>query len=111
MTVTPPEPAEASAIAVVAQDIARALDDARIRADSGEAVDLCGLDRRMAGLCAAAAGLDGPEMNALRPHLMTLMASLEAVEAALRRQHQRPDGNRRPAAPPLRAALVYGGSK
>lgn len=51
---------------------------------SGRAVDLAGLDREVAGLCAAAAALPPAEGRALRGDLAVLLARVDSLLLAAR---------------------------
>ncbi len=60
---------------------------ARAGMNSGEPVDLQGLDETVGALCAAVAELPREQAEALRPKLVALKDDLDTLETAVREAH------------------------
>lgn len=71
-------------VAAAAAALLSALAVARSLAESGRRVDLGGLDREAAALCAAALSLPPEEGRRLRPRLAAIAAEAAALQEALR---------------------------
>lgn len=93
--------------------LAAVLGQACAEAEAGAAVDLSGLDDRIAALCRSAEGLPrGPGRNRLLKDIRSLIASLEKLGAALAAQHDTltaaAEGRSDPHSARQRAAAAYG---
>ncbi|CAO3431101.1 hypothetical protein [Azospirillum doebereinerae] len=92
--------------------LAGALDEARRQAEAGAAIDLAGLEEKVATLCAAAEALPRAEAQALLGPLGDLVAALDPLAAALKTQHAARDaaleGRDDPHTARHRAAAAYG---
>lgn len=86
--------------------VAAALAEARAQAESGAAVDLAGLDGRVAALCAAVQDLPRAAGKGLLPDLGALLDGLDALAATL--AHQREAVLNAPHTARQRAAAAYG---
>lgn len=58
---------------------------AEVLLDAGREIDLSGLEKEVASVCAAAVTLPAPEGRALRSELAGLMLQVEGIEARLKR--------------------------
>lgn len=75
-------PAEAVRAAIGALDGTLAV--AKALVEGGRRIDLAGLEREAAALCAAVMALDAAEAKRLRPALEALRGNVESLAAALR---------------------------
>jgi hypothetical protein len=104
-------PGDRSAILQAIDDLASAIGDARIRVESGERVDLTGLDDRVRAICASIGRQEGSAARSLLPELSCLTEALDILESVLKRQNRQVLPMSRPAepprTPPQRAAGAY----
>lgn len=85
---------------------AAALDEARAQAESGAAVDLAGLDARVAALCGAVQAMPPADGRTLLTDLEALLGAVDALAATL--AHQREAVMAAPHTARRRAAAAYG---
>lgn len=83
---TDPAPARPAGIAAAIECVVQAVTEAGRAAEAGAVVDLAGLDRRAAGLCAEITQLEPASARSLLPDLERLIAALDALADALGRQ-------------------------
>ena len=79
----PPAPSPAAIIGAAIEAMGGTLTVARALIAAGRHVDLGGLDREIATICAAAMALAEAEGRALRPLLVALERDLGVLQAAL----------------------------
>jgi hypothetical protein len=68
-----------------ADELTRTVDVARALAEAGRAIDLAGLDDQIGLLCAKSLDLQPDEGRRMRPRLIVLAASIEALSNALQK--------------------------
>ena len=68
-----------AAVSALADELSRTIGLARALAQSGRTIDLAGLDTRIGLLCAKSLDLPPEEGRALRPRLIALSGSIEAL--------------------------------
>ncbi len=73
----------AARVAAAARALAGTLQVAGALAESGRGIDLCGLERHVGRLCAAALDLPPAEGAAVRPLLVALLAEIDRLHGSL----------------------------
>ena len=72
-----------SAVRALATELTRTIDLARELTELGRAIDLTGLDRQVGLLCAKSLDLPPDDGRRIRPRLIALSGSMEALSRAL----------------------------
>jgi hypothetical protein len=72
-----------AAVCALAEELTGTVGLACALAESGRAIDLVGLDRRIGLLCTKALDLPSDEGRRVRPRLLALSGSMEALSQAL----------------------------
>jgi len=72
-----------SAVRLLATELIKTIDLARELTELGRAIDITGLDREVGLLCAKSLDLPSAEGHRMRPRLIALAGSIEALSRAL----------------------------
>ena len=72
-----------AAVHALVAELTNTIDLARALAESGRAIDLAGLDRRVGLLCAKSLDLPPDQGRSVRPHLVALSGALETLSQVL----------------------------
>lgn len=80
-----------TAVHALAEELTKTIDLACALAECGRAIDLTGFDHRVGLLCAKSLDLPPDEGRCMRPHLVALSRSIDALSAAMA-AHAAPSG-------------------